>query len=67
MQLSGGKDASVLDALAAAYAETNRFADAALTARRALALGPPAQAEALRSRIALYEAGKPFRQPPPPR
>ena len=67
MQLSGGKDPAILDALAAAYAETNRFADAALTARRALALGPPAQAEALRSRIALYEAGKPFRQPPPPR
>jgi tetratricopeptide (TPR) repeat protein len=64
MQLSGGKDASVLDALAAAYAETHRFADAALTARRALALAPPSQAEALKSRIALYESGKPFREPP---
>ncbi|MGO9096463.1 MAG: tetratricopeptide repeat protein [Bryobacteraceae bacterium] len=67
MQLSGGKDASILDALAAAYAETNRFADAALTARRALALAPPSQAEALKSRIALYESGNPFREPPAPR
>jgi tetratricopeptide (TPR) repeat protein len=64
MQFSGGKDASVLDALAAAYAETNRFADAALTARRALALAPPSQADALKSRVALYESGKPFREPP---
>jgi tetratricopeptide (TPR) repeat protein len=63
MQLSGGKDPAILDALAAAYAETNHFADAALTARRALALAPPSQAEALQSRIALYEAGKPFRSP----
>jgi tetratricopeptide (TPR) repeat protein len=62
MELSGGKDAVILDTLAAAYAETGRFADAALTARRALALATSPYAEALKSRIALYEAGKPFRE-----
>lgn len=36
VQLTGRKDASCLDTLAAAYAEAGRFADAALTARRAL-------------------------------
>jgi len=68
LQLSGGKDAAGLDTLAAAYAEAGRFIDAALTARRALALatknGRPA--EALKSRLALYEARKPFRSPAGP-
>ena len=37
VELSGGKDARMLDTLAAAYAEKGQFADAALTARRAQA------------------------------
>ncbi len=36
VQLTGRKDARCLDTLAAAYAEAGRFADAALTAQRAL-------------------------------
>jgi tetratricopeptide (TPR) repeat protein len=66
IQLSGGKDAAVLDTLAAAYAETGRFADAALTARRALALATEKNqqvlAQALKSRIVLYETNTPFRE-----
>jgi len=65
VELCGGKDARMLDTLAAAYAEKGQFADAALTARRALALAAqenrPALADEIRSRIALYEADRPFR------
>jgi tetratricopeptide (TPR) repeat protein len=66
IELSGGKDARVLDTLAAAYAEKGQFADAALTARRALARAveenEAALAEAIKSRIALYDAGRAFRE-----
>jgi len=70
LQLSGGSEPAVLDALAAAYAEAGRFAEAAAAARKALALATrqnkPAAADAVRARMALYEAGKPYRQTPPP-
>jgi Flp pilus assembly protein TadD len=59
VQLSAGKDAAVLDTLAAAYAEKQQFEDALSTARRALALAARENrselAEAIRGRIALYE------------
>jgi Tfp pilus assembly protein PilF len=65
VELSGGKDARMLDTLAAAYAEKGQFADAALTARRALVRAAqenqPALANDIRIRIALYEADQPFR------
>jgi tetratricopeptide (TPR) repeat protein len=65
VELSGGTDARILDTLAAAYAEKGQFADAALTARRALAQAAqenqPALADNIRMRIALYEADRPFR------
>ena len=68
-QLCGSRRADVLDALAAAYAEAGRFPEALGTARKALDLATRQQAQAmadvLRTRIALYEAGKPFHQPPP--
>jgi len=58
----------VLDVLAAAYAEAGRFADALGTARKALELATQQKAsgmaDLLRTRIALYEAGKPFHEPP---
>jgi tetratricopeptide (TPR) repeat protein len=57
--LTGWKDASVLDTLAAAYAEDGRFEDAVKTANKALTLAK-ANVE-LRSRLALYERGQPFR------
>jgi hypothetical protein len=55
----------MLDTLAAAYAEKGQFADAAPTARRALARAAqenqPALADEIRIRIALYQADRPFR------
>ena len=68
-QLFGGQRADVLDVLAAAYAEAGRFPDALTTARKALDLARRqkayALADVLRTRIVLYEAGKPFHQAPP--
>jgi hypothetical protein len=64
VSLSSGRDAASLDALAAAYAESHRFADAVATARRALAVAAPAGSalsEDIRSRIKLYQTGTPFR------
>ncbi len=64
-QLSGSQNPSVLDALAAAYAEVGRFADATATARRALqmvqAATDVASANHLRKQISCYEKGLPFR------
>jgi Tfp pilus assembly protein PilF len=64
VELSGGKDIRTLETLAAAYAEKGQFADAVMTARRALAqaeVNQPALANDIRTRIALYEADRPFR------
>jgi tetratricopeptide (TPR) repeat protein len=65
VELSGGKDARILDTLAAAYAEKEQFANAVLTARRALARAAeenqPALADGIKLRIAWYEAERPFR------
>jgi arabinofuranosyltransferase len=67
-RLSAGKQAAVLDTLAAAYAENGRWPEAVQTARRALELASQQDnkglADALRARVALYEAGKPYRQAP---
>ena len=64
----GGKRPEILDTLAAAYAEVGWFPEALATARRALELAlqqhDPALADALRERIALYDAGRPYRQTP---
>jgi Flp pilus assembly protein TadD len=59
--LSQGKDASMLDALAAAYAETGRFREAVETARRALAVAPQPLVPALQARVAMYQRQEPFR------
>ncbi len=68
VELSGGRDPALLDTLAAAYAETGRFPEATRTARRALDLANQQRdsqlAQALTSRIALYEARTPFRENP---
>ena len=59
----------MLDCLAAAYAEAGRFPNALATVRKALDLATQrksrALADLLRTRIALYEAGKAYHQPPP--
>jgi tetratricopeptide (TPR) repeat protein len=66
VELSGGKDARVLDTLAAAYAEKGQFANAVLTARRAQAQAAQEKQAALAreigARIALYEAEQPYRE-----
>ncbi len=68
VRATGEKEPSTLDTLAAAYAEAGKFSDAVRTANRALGLaiqqGNSQQAEGLRARIALFEAGKPFRAAP---
>ncbi len=68
-QLCEGKRPDVLDTLAAAYAEAGRFPEALATARQALELARqqnnPSLADAVRARIALYEAGQPFHERPP--
>ena len=61
-----GERPDVLDTLAAAYAEAGRFPEALATAHEALNLAmrqdDRALAKALQARIALYEAGKPYRE-----
>ena len=60
---AGGKQSvELLDTLAAAYAECGRFADAALTARRALGLGTSTHPEDLKHRLSLYERQTPFHE-----
>jgi tetratricopeptide (TPR) repeat protein len=65
-QLCGGKRADVLNTLAAAYAEAGKFPETLATAHKALELATQQNDRAwvgtLRSWIALYEAGKPYRQ-----
>jgi len=67
--LCAGKRPDVLDCLAAAYAEAGWFPEALASGRQALELarqqGAYSLADAVRGRIALYEAGKPYRQPLP--
>ena len=63
--LAGGQDPSVLDSLAAAYAEAGRFAEAVDSATRAQRLaaqqGKPDLSAQIKSRIALYQARTPYR------
>ena len=69
-RLTGGHDPGSLDALAAAYAEAGRFAEAVQTAQQALALmagqADAAAVDAIRARIKLYQVGSPYRDVPPP-
>lgn len=62
-----GNDISVLDALAAAYAEVGRFADAVRAAEAAQRLADSADlpdvAARLKERLALYRQGRPYRMP----
>ena len=64
-QSTGGRNPVVLGTLAAAYAETGQFSDAVETAQLALELADSRSnagvANALRTQIALYQSGKPFR------
>ncbi len=68
-QISGGNHPTFLQTLAAAYAESGRFAEADETAERALSLataqGNYPLAEAIRSGRNLYQAGMPMRDSSP--
>jgi len=62
-RLTGNQDASILDVLAAAYAESGRFADAVETGNRALRLA--AQRElltAIQARVSLYAGRTAYRE-----
>ena len=65
VKLSAGRDLAILDTLAAAYAEVGRFREAIQITHRNLMLATQRNnqrlAEALKARVALYEAGTPFR------
>jgi tetratricopeptide (TPR) repeat protein len=67
LRISGGKIAMIYKVLAAAYAENGRFADAIQTAQRGAELatnqGNPALSAELESSIALYQSGRPLRDP----
>jgi tetratricopeptide (TPR) repeat protein len=61
------RDAEVMDTLAAAYAADGRYTSAAAAAKTALALAEARKlprAAAIRTRLALYEQGLPFRDAP---
>ena len=64
---SGGADPGILDTLAAAYAETGDYPKAVEKARKALGLAKQQRnkelASSLKEETALYEAGKPVRDP----
>jgi tetratricopeptide (TPR) repeat protein len=66
-QIAGGKNPTVIGTLAAAYAEAGRFPDAVATVRRAMQLpgvdSNSPVAGILRTYLALYQAGAPFRDP----
>ncbi len=62
---SGFKIATLLDSLAAAYAEVGEFDNAVKTAAKALELAPHdpmASAKDIEARLQLYKAGRPYRE-----
>ncbi|PWU09748.1 MAG: hypothetical protein C5B50_26820 [Verrucomicrobia bacterium] len=65
-QASPNADPASLDVLAAAYAETGNFSNAVATAQRAVDqawfAGQTNLVNSIRSRLALYQAGKPFHE-----
>jgi tetratricopeptide (TPR) repeat protein len=67
LRISGGKIPMIYKVLAAAYAENGRFADAVETAQRGADLatiqGNPGLVAELQSNIALYQSGRPLRDP----
>ena len=71
LKISRQKTPMLLDILGASYAEAGRFEEAAGAARQAIELATAAKQQplvaAIRGRLQLYEAHKPYRLPPPPR
>jgi tetratricopeptide (TPR) repeat protein len=61
-ELTGWKDAVLLDTLAAAYAEAGNCSEAVKCEQKALDLATKANAAEFRSHLELYTAGKPCRE-----
>lgn len=65
-QISGGRNPEFVATLAAAYAEVGRFPEAVASAERALRLatarGRAELAERLRTQVAFYQTGAPYRE-----
>jgi len=68
-ELTNYENTGLLDTLAVAYAAAGRFPEAVEVAEKALQLARSSDqedlAEVLRSRLVLYEAGRPYREPSP--
>jgi tetratricopeptide (TPR) repeat protein len=58
--LSGWREPGHLDTLAVALAAAGQFEEAAKYQRQAVELAPEAEKADYRSRLELYEAGKPY-------
>ncbi len=63
-ELTGWKDSNDLDTLAACYAESGDFDAAVRWQTKAIEQAPQSQKADFRSRLELYRAGKPYREPP---
>ncbi len=61
-ELTGYQKADVMDTLAAAHAEAGQFEQAVSVAKDAIEIADENEKAAIKQRLALYEAGQPYRQ-----
>ena len=61
---AGEENPSVLETLAAAYAELGKFDEAVLWQEKAIQMTPDGQQDVVRARLELYKQGKPCRENP---
>ncbi|MBX9789395.1 MAG: tetratricopeptide repeat protein [Pirellulales bacterium] len=61
IELDGEGDYRYLDTLAAAQANAGKFDEAKATEQRVVEMAPPDAVETYKERLALYEAGQPYR------
>ncbi|MGD9646032.1 MAG: tetratricopeptide repeat protein [Pirellulales bacterium] len=61
IELDGDADYRYLDTLAAAQANAGKFEDAKATEQRVVEMAPPESVEIYQARLAMYEAGQPYR------
>jgi tetratricopeptide (TPR) repeat protein len=63
VEIEEAKEWDSIDTLAAAFAEAGKFSEAVKSQNEAIRLAPPDEQSTLRSRLELYQAGKPYRLP----